>query len=136
MTETEIKSATTKKNRNGAVTIILPDTALKVLMHGTAEAINIVDSILVHCRETDNSKFGDHVLRMQTWDKNVVANGVYQTVTLPAGTYTASAYLRLMNMSGNPSMYIRVTSSDGTILAESEHLDKKYSDYISRLGSI
>ena len=96
----------------------------------TAESANTVDSILVHCRETDKSKFGDYVLRMQTWDKDVVANGVYQTVTLPAGTYTASAYLRLMNLSRNPSIYIRVTSSDGTILAESEHLNKKYSDYM------
>ena len=49
----------------------------------TAESANTVDSILVHCRETDKSKFGDYVLRMQTLDKNVVANGVYQTVTLP-----------------------------------------------------
>ncbi len=96
----------------------------------TAEAVNTVDSILVHCRETDNSKFGDYVLRMQTWEENSTANGVYQTVTLPAGTYTVSAYLRLMNMSGNPSVYVRVTSSDGTTLAESEHLNKKYSDYM------
>lgn len=96
----------------------------------TAEAVNTVDTILIQSRETDNAKYGDYVLRMQTLDKNATANGVYQTVTLPAGTYTASAYLRLMNISGNPSMYIRVTSSDGTTLAESEHLDKKYSDYI------
>lgn len=79
------------------------------------------------------AKFGKKVLRMQSYNTDCTENGMYQTTnTLPAGEYTFSAYLRVLSaFSGSvtPGAYIRVTTTDGTVLAESEHLSKYDSEF-------
>ena len=74
------------------------------------------------------SKFGKKLLRMQSNADDCTENGVYQvTNTLPVGQYTFSAYLRVVSDfsgSNTPGAYLRITKTDGTVLAESEHISK------------
>ena len=80
------------------------------------------------------AKFGNKVLRMQTNAQSCTDNGVYQdTVMLQAGEYTFSAYIRILSAFygvNNAGAYIRVTSTDGKVLAESEHISKYNTEYI------
>ena len=80
------------------------------------------------------AKFGNKVLRMQTNADSCCDNGVYQdTVMLQAGEYTFSAYIRILSAFygvNNAGAYIRVTSTDGKVLAESEHISKYNTEYI------
>ena len=80
------------------------------------------------------AKYGKKVLRMQSYNGECTGNGVYQdTITLPAGEYAFSAYLRVLSAfsGGNcPGAYLRVTKPDGTVLAESERLTKYDADYV------
>ena len=80
------------------------------------------------------AKFGNKVLRMQTNVQNCTDNGVYQdTVILEAGEYTFSAYIRILSTFygvRNAGAYIRVTTVNGEILAESEHISKYNTEYI------
>lgn len=81
-----------------------------------------------------STKFGKKLLRMQTTYTDFTQNGVYQTVNdLPIGEYTFSAYVRVITAftgSENAGAYIRVLAADGSVLAESEHISAKESDYI------
>ena len=68
-------------------------------------------------------------------------NGVYQdTVTLEAGEYTFSAYIRILSAFygvNNAGAYIRVTNTDGKVLAESEHIvSQSLSTTLARVGNI
>ena len=80
------------------------------------------------------TKFGKKLLRLLTNNVDCTQNGVYQTVNdLPIGEYTFSAYVRVITAftgSENAGAYIRVLASDGSVLAESEHISTKESDYI------
>ena len=80
------------------------------------------------------AKFGKKVLRLQSYNSTSAGNGVYQnTVTLPAGEYTLSAYTRIVSAysgNDNPGAFIRVTKTDGTVIAESEHIKKYNSEYV------
>ena len=80
------------------------------------------------------AKFGNKVLRMQANAQSCTDNGVYQdTVTLQAGEYTFSAYIRILSAFygvNNAGAYIRVTTTDGKVLAESEHISKYNTEYI------
>jgi len=70
---------------------------------------------------------------MMTAGTDCVANGVYQqTIVLPAGSYTFSAYVRaFMDITGeaDPGVYIRVTDVNENVLAESEHISES-ADYV------
>ncbi len=65
---------------------------------------------------------------------DVSADGCYQdTMTLPVGEYTYSAYFKVSKAftgATNPGAYIRVANVDGTVLAESEHLTQKDSEFV------
>ena len=79
------------------------------------------------------AKFGKKVLRMQTYTADCGENGVYQvTNTLPKGQYTLSAYMRVISsfVGENGGAYIRVTKTNGEVLAESEHIAKYDSEFI------
>lgn len=79
------------------------------------------------------TKFGKKLLRMQSYTADCGENGVYQvTNTLPKGQYTFSAYMRVLSsFSGeNSGAYIRVTKTNGEVLAESEHIAKADSEFI------
>ena len=80
------------------------------------------------------AKFGKKLLRMQSHTADCTENGVYQTTnSLPMGQYTFSAYLRVVSaFSGTdtPGAYLRVTTTNGAVLAESEHICKADSEYV------
>ncbi len=81
-----------------------------------------------------SAKFGKSMLQMQSHASICTENGIYQTTnSLRIGQYTFSAYLRVVSaFSGTaaPGAYIRVTATDGTVLAESEHIRQSDSEYI------
>ena len=80
------------------------------------------------------TKFGKKLLRMESYTADCTENGVYQvTCSLPVGEYTFSAYARIRNaFSGteNKGAYIRVATTEGTVLAESEHIFESDGEYI------
>ena len=80
------------------------------------------------------TKFGKKLLHMESYTANCTENGVYQvTASLPVGEYTFSAYARVRDtFSGteNKGAYIRVATTEGTVLAESEHIFESDGEYI------
>jgi len=74
--------------------------------------------------------YGKQSLYMRSEDAAALQNGVYQNtaVTLPAGDYTFSAYARVARPFATAcdccgkGAYLRVTTTGGTLLAESEHV--------------
>ena len=90
-------------------------------------------SFSVSYKENQNyALFGNRYLRMSSSKAEAVANGVYQeTISLPEGDYTFSAYMRpLYNANNRARAYLRVTDTNGTVLAESEYLNKYESDFV------
>ncbi len=94
---------------------------------------NCGDVYISNYANVSYTKFGKKLLRMQSYNADCTENGMYQTsISLPAGEYTFSAYLRVLStFSGGatPGAYIRVTDTSGNILAESEHLSKYDSEF-------
>ncbi len=94
---------------------------------------NCGDVYISNYANVSYTKFGKKLLRMQSYNADCTENGMYQTsISLPAGEYTFSAYLRVLSaFSGSvtPGAYIRVTDTNGNILAESEHLSKYDSEF-------
>lgn len=86
-----------------------------------------------YASQTD-AKFGTKVLSMSSNASYCTENGIYQdTNILPAGEYTFSSYVRVSHFSSGPKnkgAYIRVTTTDGTVLAESEHIFEVDSEFI------
>lgn len=80
-----------------------------------------------------HTKYGKKLLRMQSSSADCANNGVYQTTSvLPVGDYTFSAYVRgITNFvcENNPGVYIKVTTTEGTFIAESEHIRKSDSEF-------
>ena len=77
--------------------------------------------------------FGKKLLRMQSTSQSCTENGVYQvTNTLPKGEYTFSAYMRVLSSftGENAGAFIRVTKTNGEILAQSERLTRADSEYL------
>ena len=81
--------------------------------------------------ETANSKYGKYVLKMTSTSTTCKESGVYQTtVALPAGEYTFSAYMRIVQNTGGAKAYIRVTDTSGNKLAESESITVADTEFI------
>jgi RHS repeat-associated protein len=80
------------------------------------------------------AKFGLNVLSMSCVNADSKENYVYQdTIPLPAGRYTFSAYVRAVtDVTGGakPGAYLQVTGASGAVLAESERVTKKGAEYI------
>ena len=80
------------------------------------------------------AKFGTHVLCLRSRVADCVANGIYQTTTtLPEGSYTFSAYIRVFYTfegDNNPGVYLRVVDSNGDVLGVSERLTQADSEYV------
>ena len=101
------------------------------LDHWNMEAGNDV-ATYISCYEFEPiALYGKSSLRIDSMRYSLVGTGVYQVVnSLEAGEYTASAYIQLLNsVSGasnvtNPGGYICVTTLNGTVLAESEHVSR------------
>ena len=102
--------------------------------HWTSEPSNCGTVHISNYAYEPYAKFGNKVLRMQTNAQSCTDNGVYQdTVVLQSGEYTFSAYIRIISKFygvNNAGAYIRVTTTDGKILAESEHISKYNTEYI------
>ncbi len=87
-----------------------------------------------------NTPYGSNYLRMKTYASTPLGTGIYQpSLTLPAGVYTFSAYVRLLTSFeqndnvANQGVYLRILSgldTTGTILSESEHLEAYDDEYI------
>ena len=80
------------------------------------------------------SKFGGNTCWIRNYGQDDDLNGIYQdTNTLPAGEYTFSVYTKIDGaFSGNvnPGVFIRVTDTSNNILAESERLIERSSEYV------
>lgn len=100
----------------------------------SGENANLDDISIKSSKSESYSKFGVHMLRIQSFHGEAAGNGVYrQTGSLSAGAYTFSLYARVINEfigDDTPGIYIRVTKTDGTVLSESERLTKRNGDYI------
>ncbi len=100
----------------------------------SGENANLEDISIKSSKSENYSKFGVHMLRIQSFHGEAAGNGVYrQTESLSAGAYTFSLYARVINEfigDDTPGIYIRVTKTDGTVLSESERLTKRNGDYI------
>ena len=80
-------------------------------------------------RTEADAKFGKYALYMQSTNRNAIGNGITQTVTLPAGEYTFSAYLRVVSpFSDGGGAYLQIVSGSN-ILGVSERLTTVDSDY-------
>ncbi len=79
-----------------------------------------------------DAKFGVQTLRMQSYQAECKENGVYQeTVVLPAGQYTYSAYLQVCAAfeGADAGAYIRVVDAAGNVLGISERLANRDTEY-------
>ena len=128
---------------DGAGTVSNADNLLKghnfeTLAGWSRKASNCGDTYISCYPNEKEVKSGKALLWLEPCSKECVGDGVYQvTNTLPAGTYTFSAYLRVVSaFSGgeNPGAYIRVTTTDNRVLEESEHIRHTDPQYI-RLSS-
>ena len=80
-----------------------------------------------------SDKFRRFAMVIDATDSTVANNTVYQnTVSLAAGEYTFSAYVRVARkfIGDNHGAFIRVSTSGGTVLAVSEKLTNTNSQYI------
>ena len=112
---------------------LLKHHSFETLDNWTGMSGNGENFVMEQTESESSAKFGKKALRMQTYNAQDLANGVYQTVeNLPAGSYTFSTYLRpIVNFSGEDAKgaYLRVATVDGVILAESEHLADYETEY-------
>ena len=79
-----------------------------------------------------DAKFGVQTLRMQSYQAECRENGMYQeTVVLPAGQYTYSAYLQVCAAfeGTDAGAYIRVVDVAGNVLGISERLVNRDTEY-------
>lgn len=113
---------------------LLEDHGFNDLAAWTGEPLNGEDIYISRRPDEKYCMFGKNYMYIRTSNAECSENGVYQIVnTLPIGGYTFSAYIRaLYDFTGvnNVGAYIRVTAEDGSILAESEHLETCEKEYI------
>ena len=92
------------------------------------------DTAYTEAKTKVESKFGKYLMRMCSYAADGTENGVCQvTNSLPMGQYTFSVYLcTVSGFRGNttPGAYLRVTTTDGIVLAESEHICMPDSEYV------
>ncbi|MBR3844729.1 MAG: RHS repeat protein, partial [Clostridia bacterium] len=114
---------------------LLKNHSFDDLSHWQAENANSSNFFVSRFSNQSYAKFGRYLLRLTSWEESVVENGVYQqTDVLPKGDYVFSAYVRpYTNMSGNDNAFLRVTDSNGSVLAESEWLTQSESEYVRLL---
>ena len=83
---------------------------------------------------TSSPKYGNRQLRITSPNSSIRERGVYQdTVTLPIGKYTFSAYVRVysvFNTATHPGIFLRVVDTEGKTLGVSERIRLVDSDYI------
>ena len=128
---------------NGTAILLHSDNLLRShnfenLAFWTEMACNCSDLDVSSYANEGNAQFGTRVLRLNSQNAGCAKNGVYQvTNILPAGQYTFSAYTRVVTSftgTDTPGIYIRVTTTDGAVLAESEHIagyDERYNRLIA-----
>ena len=112
---------------------LLLDHNFKWLDNWCGLSSNCDDFRITRYVNEQNAKFGNKLLRMESNTEEYAENGVYQvTNMLPAGQYTFSVYMRVISsLSGeNSGAYIRVTKTNGEVLAESEHITRRDSEFI------
>lgn len=95
---------------------------------------NCSDACVSTFEYEQGTRYGKTMLRIQPHESNVSELGVYQvTNQLPAGNYTFSAYMWVYStFSGteNPGAYLRVTTTSGQVLTESEHFASQSNGYV------
>ena len=83
---------------------------------------------------TSSPKYGNRQLRIASPNSSNRARGVYQdTVTLPIGKYTFSAYVRVysvFNTANQPGIFLRVVDTEEKILGVSERIRLVDSEYV------
>ena len=83
---------------------------------------------------TSSPKYGNRQLRIASPNSSNRARGVYQdTVTLPIGKYTFSAYVRVysvFNAANQPGIFLRVVDTEGKTLGVSERIRLVDSEYV------
>ncbi|MBQ9121742.1 MAG: RHS repeat protein, partial [Clostridia bacterium] len=73
---------------------------------------------------TAHISFGIASLRMK--NDSTSENGLYQSISLPAGDYTFSCYAKPTKVYSGTGFYLKVTNSSGTQLARSEAVDRAF----------
>ena len=96
---------------------------------------NNEDSFKVELNEVElNAKYGKKQVRLSSTTETAICNGIRQTTdTLPAGEYTFSAYLRVIEaFTGNSGSgaYIRILNNAGNVITTSEKLSGKTTEHI------
>ena len=90
-------------------------------MPGNCEDLHIDNDV----REA-KAKYGTRLLHMISSNRDATENGVYQvTNSLPKGQYAFSVYVQAfpeLTALASPCAYIRVTTTNGTVLSESERI--------------
>ena len=80
------------------------------------------------------AKFGKKTCWMRNYSQSDALNGIYQTTpVLPAGDYTFSIYAKIdgaFTGTSAPGVFIRVTDESDNILAESERITERDSQYV------
>ena len=113
---------------------LLVNHNFETLDHWASMEANCGDLYISNYAYEPYTKFGKKLLRMQSYNADCTQNGVYQlTNSFPKGDYTFSVHARILSaFSGpeNPGAYIRVTTTSGTVLAESEHIRAYDTEYI------
>ncbi len=104
------------------------------LEHWTETAENGADFYSEVRSNEDATKFGYRYVFLENYLEDSVGKGIVQaTGVLPIGDYTFSAYVKpVCDFLGTDTRgaYLRVIKTDGTVLAESEHLCDGAEDYI------
>ncbi len=85
---------------------------------------------------SEDVKYGRSHLCMTSDCLSDASQGIRQsTPVLPAGVYTFSAYLRVIDSfreGTNPGGFLRVSTASGTVLGESDHLIEAEDEYMRR----
>ncbi len=96
------------------------------------ECCSCTTATVIDCRY-NSDRFRRYILKIEATDSTAANNTVTQnTISLAAGEYTFSAYVRVARKftGDNSGAFIRVSTSGGTVLAVSEKLTNTNSQYI------
>lgn len=96
------------------------------------ECCSCTTAAVIDCRN-NSDRFRRYILKIEATDSTAANNTVSQnTVSLAAGEYTFSAYVRVNEkfQGENSGVFIRVCTLDGVVLAVSEKLVNTNSQYV------
>ncbi len=85
------------------------------------------------------AKFGKTYLRITSTASNTVANGIYQTFSVPSNDYTLSAYVRVVSgfTGANDGVYLRIYDPDAdVVVAQSEKLRLTDTEFVRLSASM